>query len=289
MINVDNNMHELVKHGTTSFPFAIYKDSYNVFNDKYYYMHYHEELEIIITIKGKINVTVNNNIYNLDEHEFLLINSNNLHNIRHNDYPDSIVYAIVFSKRLIEINKTTIIETNIINNLFERKFEAVKIKDDDFYNEIKQNYSSIKDNENGYQLLIVILLLKLFYKIYINYDKLEIKENNSKNNERIRAAIDYITKNYDNYINVNDIAKICNMSVGETSRLFKKIVRKAPIEYLIEFRIKIASTLLIKTDMNITEIATSTGFSSPNYFTISFKKNMGLTPKEYRKKMKNLE
>lgn len=289
MINVDNNMHELVKHGTTSFPFAIYKDSYNVFNDKYYYMHYHEELEIIITIKGKINVTVNNNIYNLDEHEFLLINSNNLHNIRHNDYPDSIVYAIVFSKRLIEINKTTIIETNIINNLFERKFEAVKIKDDDFYNEIKQNYSSIKDNENGYQLLIVILLLKLFYKIYINYDKLEIKENNSKNNERIRAAIDYITKNYDNYINVTDIAKICNMSVGETSRLFKKIVRKAPIEYLIEFRIKIASTLLIKTDMNITEIATSTGFSSPNYFTISFKKNMGLTPKEYRKKMKNLE
>lgn len=226
MINVDNNMHELVKHGTTSFPFAIYKDSYNVFNDKYYYMHYHEELEIIITIKGKINVTVNNNIYNLNEHEFLLINSNNLHNIKHNEYPDSIVYAIVFSKRLIEINKTTFIETNIINNLFERKFEAVKIKDDDFYNEIKQNYSSIRDNENGYQLLIVILLLKLFHKIYINYDRLEIKENNSKNNERIRAAIDYITKNYDNYINVNDIAKICNMSVGETSRLFKKLLGK---------------------------------------------------------------
>lgn len=289
MFNVDNNMHELVKHGTSSFPFVIYRDSYNVLKDKYYYMHYHEELEIIIPIKGKINVTVNNNIYNLNEHEFLLINSNNLHNINHNDYPDSIVYAIVFSKRLIEINKIPNIETNIINNLLQKKFEAIKITDNDFYNEIKENYSSIKDKKNGYQLLILILLLKLFYKIYINYDKLEIKENNSKTNERIRKAIDYITKNYDNYINVDDIAAICNMSAGETSRLFKKIVGKAPIEYLIEYRIKMASILLLKTDMSITEIATSTGFSSSNYLTITFKKKTGLTPKEYRKTMTKIE
>ena len=42
--------------------------------------------------------------------------------------------------------------------------------------------------------------------------------------------------------------------------------------------------MLLNEDMSITNIATSTGFSSSNYFTIAFKKITGMTPKEYKKK-----
>ena len=60
---VDYYFHELAKHGTKEFPLAIYGDTYNIYKDRFFYMHCHEELEAIIAIKGEINVLVNQTEY----------------------------------------------------------------------------------------------------------------------------------------------------------------------------------------------------------------------------------
>ncbi len=57
----------------------------------------------------------------------------------------------------------------------------------------------------------------------------------------------------------------------------------SPMNYIIRRRIGEAQTLLITTKLSITEIAGMVGFSNPNNFNIQFQKQVGLSPREYRK------
>ena len=44
---VDEKLHELTKHGEDEFPIALYGDSYYLYGNRFYYSHYHEEIEIL--------------------------------------------------------------------------------------------------------------------------------------------------------------------------------------------------------------------------------------------------
>ena len=274
----DSSFHELTKHGTNEFPFATYGDSYKVCKDRFYYSHYHEELEIIYARRNDIDVIVNDTEYHLDEGESLLINSNNIHRICHSEYPESTVVSNVFSNKLIRLPIPDILDA------LNKRYEAIPIKDNKINQTIWRMILSGREKENGYQLSIISNIFEVFSYIYSNYNELKPIESNNKNNDRIRQALSFIKSNYNNQITLSDISKECYLSEGETIRLFNKYIGDSPINYLINYRINVATTMLLNEDMSITDIATSTGFSSSNYFTIAFKKITGMTPKEYKKK-----
>ena len=48
---VDEKLHELTKHGEDEFPIALYGDSYYLYGNRFYYSHYHEEIEILFEKK----------------------------------------------------------------------------------------------------------------------------------------------------------------------------------------------------------------------------------------------
>ena len=49
---VDEKLHELTKHGEDEFPIALYGDSYYLYGNRFYYSHYHEEIEILFVVQG---------------------------------------------------------------------------------------------------------------------------------------------------------------------------------------------------------------------------------------------
>jgi len=59
------------------------------------------------------------------------------------------------------------------------------------------------------------------------------------------------------------------------------------MEYLQEKRLLLAAEKLISTDLPVTDIALSCGFSSPSYFTKQFRELIGKTPSVYREERKN--
>lgn len=88
---------------------------------------------------------------------------------------------------------------------------------------------------------------------------------------------------YATKIKVEDIAEMSHYTYSYFSSEFKEVFGMPLTKYLLSIRINKASTLLKATDMNITEIAACSGFSYTNYFARAFKKEMGLSPSEYRK------
>ena len=66
-------------------------------------------------------------------------------------------------------------------------------------------------------------------------------------------------------------------------RLFKSTYGKTPINVLIDLRMERASDLIVNTNIPITDIAESCGYSSVSYFITEYKKHFGITPLKQRK------
>jgi signal transduction histidine kinase/AraC-like DNA-binding protein/CheY-like chemotaxis protein len=93
-----------------------------------------------------------------------------------------------------------------------------------------------------------------------------------------------IEKNIDNSnFSVEELAEKMNISRVQLYRKVKAILGISISEYIQDFRLEKAKDLIENSELTISEIAYSTGFSSPNYFSTSFKNKFGKTPKEFRK------
>ena len=85
---------------------------------------------------------------------------------------------------------------------------------------------------------------------------------------------------------LDSIADILNMSPVYLGRLIKKHTSKSITDYINEVRIEKAAELLATTDQLISDIARETGFAGTSYFGRVFKKSHGITPNEYRLKLR---
>lgn len=100
--------------------------------------------------------------------------------------------------------------------------------------------------------------------------------------DAISAAKAYIEENYVKNITLEDVSQAVNISSYYLSRVFKEGTGSNFIDYLTMLRIEKAKDLLSKTQYSMKEICVMSGYSDPNYFSKTFKKNVGVTPTEYR-------
>lgn len=89
---------------------------------------------------------------------------------------------------------------------------------------------------------------------------------------------EYIYKN----ISLYDLAMANNISVSYLKKLFRRYANTSPKTFYNSLRIKEAAHLL-KEGLSVTTITEKMNFSSPNYFSLFFKKHIGCTPTEYKK------
>ncbi len=102
--------------------------------------------------------------------------------------------------------------------------------------------------------------------------------------EAVKQVCAYIESNYDKRIGLDEIARDLSYSKFHLSRIFKDAMNMTVIEYLTKTRMDKAKELLEFTKDSVKVIAFRTGFSDPNYFSLTFRKAEGLTPLQYRAK-----
>ncbi len=98
----------------------------------------------------------------------------------------------------------------------------------------------------------------------------------------IDRAVTFIKNNYMYPVSISALANSISIDRTHLFRLFKNTLNVSPQEYLIQYRLKIAKEMLLKTDRSITEIAYSAGFSSTGLFYKHFSKKVGTSPKAFR-------
>lgn len=121
--------------------------------------------------------------------------------------------------------------------------------------------------------------------IFEKYAEIFYSLDNQKN--IIERTKDYIAKNYsNNLLSLTLIANHLNLSVSYLSNLFKKETGIKLSEYITSVRISEAREKFKDNRLSVNEIATLVGFNDIHYFYKKFKKETGLTPAQFRKKVK---
>ena len=98
----------------------------------------------------------------------------------------------------------------------------------------------------------------------------------------VEAAKSYIQNNYSRDISLDEVSHTVNISPYYFSKIFKEDVGEGFVEYLTKIRMDKAKELLTTTECSMKEICSMVGYADPNYFSRSFKKNVGVTPTEYK-------
>jgi len=120
------------------------------------------------------------------------------------------------------------------------------------------------------------------YQMMDDYINL-IHENKIKsyNNTTIRL-IEYIHENITESITLEDLVKVANLSKEYLCTMFKKNVGLGIVEYINYNKVEESKYFLRYSNMSISDIAFLFNFNSPGYFSSVFRKQTGLTPRQFR-------
>lgn len=96
----------------------------------------------------------------------------------------------------------------------------------------------------------------------------------------IGRAAEYILQNIHEEFTMEDLAKLCVLSVSRFKQKFKRQIGTSPRSYINYHKIEEAKKML-REGMSITDTAMELGFSSSNYFSVVFRRYTSVSPTEY--------
>lgn len=152
---------------------------------------------------------------------------------------------------------------------------------------VEQILMESQSDAYGHDLMMQLLAIKMVIQLSrVLKDAWEesmlLKE--GKTSQLMHIARDYILDHFQDNISVAEVASYVFLSHGYFSRAFRDEMGQSPMSFLISVRINHACELLKDNDIKISSIAQQSGFASPQRFNVTFRKYMGMTPMEYRKK-----
>ena len=244
-------------------------------------MHLHEDrLELNFILSGNGTHVVGGELCNTQAGDVLIHNSGVLHD--ENLILDS------------QINAWCIAVTNLklpgrpVNELVAKNFSP-RIPCQSVAEHLAQLYPLIHhyiQQKNGYVIADAIArAVVLIVHEIIRTNALAASKENNFVAEKIRR---YIEEHYAENLSLRDLAELVNANEYYLSHTFKKVTHYSPQQYILRRRIGKAQCLLIYTSMTLTEIAARVGYDDSNYFSRIFKKIIGMSPRLYRQKWREL-
>lgn len=102
---------------------------------------------------------------------------------------------------------------------------------------------------------------------------------------KLLQVLEYIQEHLGQELTLTQLAAVVHLSPHYFARSFKQAMGMSPHQYILNSRIERAKFLLSKQHLSITAICNDLGFQSQSHFTEVFRKQIGITPGRYRKKL----
>ena len=244
-------------------------------------MHLHEDrVELNFILSGNGLVVVDGELCNAQPGDVLIYNSNTLHD--ENLILDS------------QINAWCIAVTNLklpalpLNHLVPKNFSP-RIPCQKVAAQLAELYPMIHHYaQRKSDYLIANTLARAVVLIVNEIIKTNARAVQKENNFVVERVRRYIEEHYAENLSLARLAEMVNANEYYLSHAFKKITHYSPQQYIMRRRVGKAQCLLVYTSLSLVEIAARVGYEDSNYFSRVFKKIIGMSPKLYRQKWREL-
>lgn len=238
--------------------------------------HGSEQNIMICCVEGGGEITIQKVKYILKSGEFVVIPAKVEHKYSSDENNPWSIYWVHFKgsigNAIIElVNKKMLGYKGVLYNV-----KSIITLFEEIYNQLENGYSS--DNLTYSNMCFWHFMTSCIYKN--NRDSSNIEQMK----DSIDLAIEYLKLNSEKSLSLQDIANEVNLSASHLSFLFKNKTGFSPIEYFNHLKMQKACQYLLFTEKRIKEISFLLSIEDQYYFSRLFKKVMGVSPEEYRKK-----
>ena len=275
-----NSKYEIIEH-VANLPYSCY-----LWESTKQPLNWHNDIELIMVLKGTLDIEVRGEKYHLRKEDVFLINTNQLHRLSSNtveNVNNSIIlifqfdpdyyqaYYPKFSDIIFHCNTALIQRTPKTYDTLRRLL-------------VKLMWLSLNKTET-FQLDGLQISLELIEFLITNFVKSISIQNTSQDQmqQRLIRIIEYINKNYNKKITLPQVANNEFMSAHYLSRFFKTHTGIGFNKYINQFRVNKSLNELLHTSKTILEIALDHGFSNSKSYAKHFKEHYGTSPSEFRK------
>ncbi len=231
---------------------------------------------LIYCIEGQGEIQIKENVQPIRADYFFIIPSGMPHAYRSDENNPWSIYWIHFSG-----NKSGMFSRFACHSQPIDRGKTARINDRlDLFSEIFRNLDrgfSIETLE--YVNLCLPHLLASF--THLSQFRL-IKESGEK--DPVAQSINFMLENLTQKLRLEEIAAETSLSASHFSRLFVNRTGHSPIDYFIQLKIQRACRLLDNSKWMVADVAREMGFDDQFYFSRVFRKVMGMSPAEYRKR-----
>lgn len=252
------------------------------------FLHSHEAAELGICLKGTGIFVVNDKVLPFCEGDVILITSKEMH-LAQSNYGTTSQWVWVYfnlEKMLFPVFGNSKLAG--IAELYGKNFMNIaNPSQSPFLNQKMREMIDAYNGNDPFRKEKIISLLCLIIAEFRSLNPLENSEDygaefDVDTMERLQKGIAFISSNYRKKITLKDIEKVSAISKTHLKRLFSKNLGKSPIQFLNKVRIAAASADLMHSSKPISRIAIECGFQTISSFNRQFRKQTGLSPREWR-------
>ena len=292
--DLQSYMKENALHGTQEFPVGFYATWVPLhFQDML--IHWHEEMEFTKVRSGALRYSIDQNHYELDAGDILLISPDTLHAAHQLSDKTAETNSLVFHLRLAGLDNPDGCTQRYVQPIREGglRIPPVIHPGEPYYEEISDCFEEMwacQDPDMPYrELRFKVRVLELIQLVW-QFSAGKVMEPPGKTfrlyENKLKLALAYIQEHYPETITVKQLADLCGFSQVHFMNIFKAAIGSTCIEYLVEYRLARAALDLQETDHSIMQIALDNGFQNMSYFNRAFKSQYAETPSAYRRRMK---
>lgn len=268
--------NEIKRRGKDDFPFELYQVDEN--SPRYVMSpHLHTDFELIKIEDGELRLTLDGKTVTANKGDAIAVNPE----VSHGAIPCACKYdCVVFQAQFLKTGNR--FSDDFINGILSHGICVTeKIENAEEKACLNKIFDELKERSCGYEMRVTGLTLNFFGEIIKNGDYTRRASHLPEKNYKLKKVFEFVRNNYAEQITLEDMAEQAGFSTKYFCEFFKRETGYTPIEYLITYRIERAAKALLSTDDSITRISFDCGFNDTSYFTKTFKRLKGVTPKDY--------
>lgn len=241
----------------------------------------HDFWEMVCNLEGLLGITAGKNVFTLKESECFFHKPMEFHRLWAEKETEPHTVILTFSCNNIMKIHHGIYRTN--ENESKKLLDFCKKSREIFFYDEKGALLGLKDNsEYDFQIFVNELENLILTILTKGYSKKSSTK--SQTAEKYGEIIEVMEENISKRLSVSQIAAMCSLSVPNLKKIFKKYTGKGVMSYFSDMKINHAKSLL-KEGKSVKEVSFSLGFDDQNYFNVFFKRNVGISPGAYKKRL----